>query len=94
MVPICVRPTRQLKIKDLRPIRGPNLRRSAIKKITISEVIFLDPMRGGIGRDRSRTLHAAIKKMGIRVEGGAEPGDEGYKENFYNFAEKNKLLLR
>ena len=51
-------------------------------------------MRGGIGRDRSRTLHAAIKKMGIRVEGGAEPGDEGYKENFYNFAEKNKLLLR
>ena len=54
----------------------------------------MDPMRGGIGRDRSRTLHAAIKKMGIRVEGGAEPGDEGYKENFYNFAEKNKLLLR
>lgn len=42
----------------------------------------------------SRTLHAAIKKMGIRVDGGAEPGDEGYKENFYNFAEKNKLLLR
>ncbi len=32
--------------------------------------------------------------MGIRVEGGAEPGDEGYKEIFYNFAEKNKLLLR
>ena len=26
--------------------------------------------------------------MGIRVEGGAEPGDEGYKENFCNFAEK------
>ena len=51
--------TRQLNLKDLRPIRGSNLRRSAIKKFAIGEVIFWGPMRGCIGRDRSRILHAA-----------------------------------
>ena len=50
--------TRRLNIKDLRKIRGPNLRRSAIKKCA-SRDNFLGRMRGGIGRDRSRPYMAA-----------------------------------
>ena len=56
--------TRRLNLKDLRPIRGLNLRRSAIKKFAIGEVISTIPAANGydgdnitgIGRDRLRTL--------------------------------------
>ena len=57
--------TRRLNLKDLRPIRGPNLRRSAIKKIAHPEVISTIPAvhksdRDNIGGNRWIIPPAAV----------------------------------
>ena len=56
VVLICVRPLRRLNLKDLRPIRRPHLRRSAINKIANGGVIFWARCAAaGVATGRDRT---------------------------------------